>query len=113
MILANPTYGDDIWERVEEWKPTDLSAFVGVYASDEAESVLRVAIENGKLAIRRRPNSSFALTPTYTDGFQCSFGSVLFLRDAGNKIVGLRFSDPRVWSLRFTREEHGDIAAPQ
>jgi len=97
-------YGDDVWERVEPWTPANQSAFVGVYASDEAETVLRVVVENGNLAIHRRPNSSFTLKPTYTDAFECSLGNVRFLRDATGKIAALSLSGPRVWDLRFTRD---------
>jgi hypothetical protein len=82
--------------------PANLSEFVGYYSSAEAECVLEVVIENGVLAIHRRPNSSFALKPTYADAFSCGVGNVRFLRDASRKIVALSLSSPRVWDLRFT-----------
>ena len=113
MIVSNPVYGEDVWERVEPWKPAKLSAFAGVYASSEAETVLRVVIENGDLAIHRRPNSSFVLTPTCTDAFHCSLGSVRFVRDATGKVIALSVSGSRVWDLRFARDESGNVAAPQ
>ena len=98
MIISDPVYGDDVWECIEQSIPANLSEFVGVYSSEEAESVLRVVIENGNLAIHRRPNSSFALKPTYADAFHCSLGNVHFLRDATQKIVALSLSGPRVWT---------------
>lgn len=113
MILANPVFGDEVWERVEPWVPTDLGPFVGVYASGEAETVLRIVIENGRLALHRRPNSSLALTPVYADAFECPLGSVRFLRDASRKIVGLSFSGPRIWDLRFIRDDAANPGAPQ
>jgi CubicO group peptidase (beta-lactamase class C family) len=111
MMLLNPTYGEDVWERVEPWTPSSLSAFAGVYASDEAETTLRVVVENGKLVIHRRPDASFALQPTYTDAFACSLGSVRFLRDATGKVVALSLGGQRVWDLRFAREDSGVTAA--
>jgi hypothetical protein len=111
MIISDPVYGDDVWELVEHSIATNLSEFVGVYASEEAESVLRVVVENGNLAIHRRPISSFALKPTYADAFYCSLGNVRFVRDATQKIVALSLSGPRVWDLRFTRDDSGNPAA--
>jgi CubicO group peptidase (beta-lactamase class C family) len=104
MFLTDSVYGDDVWERVEPWTPADLNAFAGVYASDEAETALRVAVESGKLVMHRRPDASFTLEPTYTDAFESPLGSVHFLRDASGKIAGLSLSDSRVWDLRFTRQ---------
>jgi hypothetical protein len=75
---------------------------VGHYSSAEAECVLEVVIENGGLAIHRRPNSSFVLKPTYADAFSFAAGNVRFLRDASQKIVALSLSSSRVWDLRFT-----------
>jgi CubicO group peptidase (beta-lactamase class C family) len=102
MIISDPVYGDDVWERVELSTPANLSEFVGSYSSSEAECVLQVVLENGSLAIHRRPNSSFALKPTYADAFSFGIGNVRFLRDASHKITALSLSSPRVWDLRFT-----------
>ncbi len=110
MIISDPVYGDDVWERVEPSIPTNLSEFVGVYSSGEAECVLRVVIENGGLAIHSRPNSSFALKPSYADAFSFGVGNVRFLRDASQKIVALSLSSPRVWDLRFTRDDPGNTS---
>jgi CubicO group peptidase (beta-lactamase class C family) len=108
MMVFNPTYGEDVWERVEPWTPADLSAFAGVYASDEAETVLRVVFENGNLVIHRRPDTSLALKPADHDGFESPLGSVHFLRDARGKVVALSLGTGRVWDLRFTREDSGN-----
>jgi hypothetical protein len=103
MFLSNSVYGEDVWERVEHWQPIDLASFVGVYSSDEAETVLRVVLENGKLMIRRRPADSFPLKPTTIDSFHCSLGSVRFLRDPSGTITAFSLGGSRVWALRFTR----------
>ena len=111
MFLPAPVYGEDVWERVEAWTPANLTAFAGVYASDEAETVLRVVLENGKLAIHRRPDASFPLDPTYADGFDSSLGSVHFVRDAAGKVIALSLGSSRVWDLRFTRQSPDTAAA--
>jgi CubicO group peptidase (beta-lactamase class C family) len=106
MFSPNPVYGEDVWERVEQWHPSDPASFLGVYSSDEAETVLRVVLENGKLVIRRRPNASFTLKPTAIDSFQCPLGSVRFLRDPAGNITALSLAGSRVWDLRFARVQH-------
>jgi hypothetical protein len=111
MFLPNPVYGEDVWERVEQFTPANLSAFAGVYASDEAETALRVVLENGNLVIHRRPDASFTLKPTYADAFDSPLGSVHFLRDATGKIVALSLAGSRVWDLRFTRQNSDTAAA--
>ena len=112
MFLPNPVYGDDVWERVEPWTPADLGAFTGVYASDEAETVLRVVVENGKLVMHRRPDASFTLEPTYADAFASPLDDVRFLRDTTGKIVALSLASGRVWDLRFTRQNPDTPAVP-
>jgi CubicO group peptidase (beta-lactamase class C family) len=108
MIMTNSVYGDDVWDRVQAWTPSptakDLSAFVGTYASDEAETVLRVALEDGKLIIHRRPDASFTLKPTYEDAFGSDLAPVHFERNAAGKVIALTLGDSRVWELRLTRE---------
>lgn len=104
MFLPNPVYDEDVWERVEPWTPANLGVFAGVYTSYEAETVLHVVLDNGKLVMHRRPDASFTLEPTYADAFQSSLGSVHFLRDAAGKVVALSLAGSRVWDLRFTRQ---------
>jgi len=103
MLVANHDYGEDVWERVEPWKPATLSEFVGVYSSQEAETVLRVAIKDEKLVILRHPDSEFPMLPTYTDAFTSKLGSVQFSRSADGKIRGFDLGTSRVWNLHFTR----------
>jgi CubicO group peptidase (beta-lactamase class C family) len=61
---------------VAAWQPTpeQLAGFVGEYTSDEIETTLRAAVENGRLVIHRRPNEVIPLAPSGTDAFTSSFG---------------------------------------
>jgi hypothetical protein len=95
------------YEKVDAWSPTakDLAAFTGEYTSDEAEVTLTVAPENGKLMLRRRPDTTIPLIPTYRDGFMATgLGSVRFLRDGTGKVTELSVGEARVWDLRFRRK---------
>ena len=94
------------FDRVEPANPTaaDLAAFTGEYASDEAEMVLRVAVEDGKLVIHRRPDTKIALTPTFADAFRSELGGIRFLRGPRGIVTEMSVSQDRVWDLRFARD---------
>jgi CubicO group peptidase (beta-lactamase class C family) len=82
------------------WQPTpdQLASFAGTYTSDEIETTLRVAVEDGKLVIHRRPADTITLTPTGTDAF--SAGGGMTVRFLPNE---LSLHEQRVWDLRFQR----------
>jgi CubicO group peptidase (beta-lactamase class C family) len=101
------TEGDEVvWEKVERWTPSapDLQSFAGEYASDEAGVTLTIAVENGGLVVRRRPDTRILLAPTYKNGFNApGLGSVRFLSDDAGRIAELSVGESRVWDLRFHR----------
>jgi len=82
------------------WQPTpeQLASFAGDYTSDEIETTLRVAVENGRLVIHRRPDDMIALTPSGADAFSSSIGMVRFVDGQMSVHQG------RVWDLRFRRQ---------
>jgi CubicO group peptidase (beta-lactamase class C family) len=82
----------------------DLAAFVGTYASDEVETQLIAAVENGALVLRRRPDSLITLRPHSRDRFEAGagLGYVTFHRENG-RVVALGITQDRVWDLRFTK----------
>lgn len=94
-----------VFDRVEPARPTaaDLAGYAGAYTSDEAELTLRVAVEDGKLVIHRRPDTKIALTATFADGFTGELGGVRFLRGAKGVVTEMSVSVDRVWDLRFSR----------
>ena len=84
---------------IEPWKPTaeQLASYAGDYTSDEIETTLRVAVEDGRLVIHRRPADVIPLTPISTNTFNSSLGTVKFLGQE------LSVHESRVWDLRFKR----------
>ncbi len=80
-----------------------LAEFVGAYWSDEAEVNFTVAVENGALVLKRRPDATIALIAVGPDTFRGSIGIVSFRRDATGKINSLSVKQDRVWDLRFQR----------
>jgi len=96
-----------IYERVPKAAPTaaERQQLTGVYTSDEAETTLAVAVEGDALVIKRRPDTTFALTPLYADAFRAGqLGTVIFRRDAGGRVTALSVVEDRVWDLRFAKQ---------
>ena len=96
----------EFYERVERATPTaqELQAYAGAYASDEAETVLTAVVEKGQLILKRRPDTSIALTPLYADAFSGPrIGTIIFRRDSTGRVNALSVVQDRVWDLRFSR----------
>ena len=107
LRVSNPNGTVDLFERVEPVTPSpgDLLELAGVYSSDEAETVLDVAVNGSTLVVKRRPNTTVALRPIYKDAFSGpGVGLVRFRRDAAGKVVALSVVIDRVWDLRFERK---------
>jgi hypothetical protein len=82
---------------------SQLDALSGNYWSDEAETMLIAAVDQGGLALRRRPDQVITLTAIGPDKFRGSIGTVTFLRNASGVVEGLSVNQDRVWDLRFTK----------
>jgi CubicO group peptidase (beta-lactamase class C family) len=96
----------DAYERVSPATPgpDQLKELAGTYASDEAETVLTVAVNGDALVVKRRPDSILKLTPRYADAFEApQLGMVIFRREDG-RVTGLSVSQDRVWDLRFVKQ---------
>jgi hypothetical protein len=78
----------------------------GTYISDEAETTLKAVLENHALVLKRRPDTTIALTPVYPDAFAADhgLGTVVFRRDASGRVSGLSVLQDRVWDMRFQRK---------
>jgi hypothetical protein len=87
--------------------PTEeqLRAYAGRYRSDEAETELVAAIDNGQLVLRRRPDTVFRLTPAWADAFASQAGTVQFRRGTDGRVHELSLSGARMYDLRFRRVE--------
>jgi CubicO group peptidase (beta-lactamase class C family) len=100
--------GIEEFGRVAPAKPTpqQLETYAGAYVSDEAETELRAVVENGRLVLKRRPDTTIALTPSYNDAFSAGgLGTVFFRRDNSGGVTALSVSQDRVWDLRFDRRK--------
>ena len=87
--------------------PNQLAAYAGSYSSDEAEVIYTIVVEGDRLALKRRPDSTFRLTPTGEDAFDAGFARIRFIRNAGGQITELSARTGRVFDLRFRRMGSG------
>jgi len=97
----------ETFERVGRAAPSteQLQAYVGTYESDEAETVLTVAVEKGHLVLKRRPATTIALSPLYADAFSgARIGTLIFRRDTAGRVTAFSVVQERVWDLRFTKK---------
>jgi CubicO group peptidase (beta-lactamase class C family) len=81
-----------------------LNALAGNYWSEEAETMLTAAVENGGLVLKRRPDAVIKLTAIGPDKFRGSIGTVTFVRNGAGSVDGLSVNQDRVWDLRFSRK---------
>lgn len=95
-----------VFNRVERVTPAlgELTTLAGRYVSDEIETTFDLVVDDGRLVLRRRPDTSMALTPVYADAFTSPLGWIVFHRDASRRVTGLSVSQDRVWDLRFVRQ---------
>jgi CubicO group peptidase (beta-lactamase class C family) len=81
-----------------------LTTLAGSYWSEEAETMLIAAVDQGALVLKRRPDSVIKLTAIGPDKFRGSIGAVTFMRSASGAVDSLSVSQDRVWDLRFARK---------
>ena len=81
-----------------------LKAFAGTYWSDEAETTLTAAVDQGVLVLKRRPETVIKMIAIAPDIFRGSIGTVTFRRNPSGTIDALSINQDRVWDLRFTKQ---------
>ena len=99
-------YTDQRYEPVESFDPaTDLGQYEGTYHSDDAETTLRVQVQDGSLTVWQRPNLTRTLEPIYVDAFDAGPWTLRFRRDGRGRVNELSLSVGRVYDMRFGRVE--------
>ena len=66
-----------------------LADYAGTYASEELDVQLTVAVQDGRLVLRRREAEDAPLRPVYEDDFTSPIGSLHFSRDGTGRVTGL------------------------
>jgi CubicO group peptidase (beta-lactamase class C family) len=84
---------------------TDVRSYAGRYVSDEAETILTVALDGQDLVIKRRPDTTLRMRAVAKDVFAVpSLGEVTFRRGSSGQVTELSIKLDRVWDLRFQRQ---------
>jgi CubicO group peptidase (beta-lactamase class C family) len=83
---------------------SDVRSYAGRYTSDEAETILTVALDGGNLVIKRRPDTTLRMRAVEKDVFAVpTLGEVTFRRGPDGHVTELSVKLDRVWDLRFHR----------
>jgi len=95
----------DIYERVEEFKPSaeQLSSYAGNYVSAEIDPVYRIVVEKGGIVLQRLKSKPEKLRPTITDRFEGGMGDIQFVRDGSGKVTGFRLNSGRIRNFEFRK----------
>lgn len=81
-----------------------LEEYAGRYSSADAETEIAIDVEQGRLVLRQRPDTTIQLTPLYADAFDAgSLGTVIYHRDGAGRPVELSVVQDRVWNMPFQR----------
>jgi CubicO group peptidase (beta-lactamase class C family) len=92
-----------LFEAMPEFRPTaeQLSAYAGIYRSDEIESVYRIEIEDGGLTLKRLKVKPDRLQPAIADYFRGVIGSVHFVRNSEGQVSGFVLNAGRIRDFHF------------
>jgi CubicO group peptidase (beta-lactamase class C family) len=90
--------------RATDYKALNPEHYTGRFESRDAETVITIREEEGKLVAHRRPSDTFELVPVYEDTFLArGFGLVRFNRTGEGRPASFTYSSGRVYDLRFNR----------
>jgi len=82
----------------------DLAEYPGAYASKELDATCKISVENGSLILRNNWNPPLKLVPLVRDEFESGdLGTLVFRRDANDRIVALSVFDYRIRNLIFEK----------
>lgn len=82
-----------------------LATYAGTYYSEELDVRYTLAVRDSVLTVEFRKIDDAPMTMVFPDGFLSSFGAtIIFTRDARQRITGFTLTDGRVRGVRFDRE---------
>lgn len=80
-----------------------LAALTGLYVNDEAPARIAVAVEGGRLVLKRGVDPAVPLTPAQADVFVGPAGVIRFERDEARAVDAFHLNNGRVRDLVFRR----------
>jgi len=111
MHMINIHKPEAVYVKMAEATAPKLEEYTGAYTSEEVGVTYRMVVENGKLAAKLLPSTTFELDPTYADGFTAGGTLLHFTRDAKGRVDGVDLKSDvspgdgsaRVERVHFTR----------
>jgi len=111
MHMINIHKPEAVYVKMAEATAPKLEEYTGAYTSEEVGVTYRMVVENGKLAAKLPPSTTFELDPTYADGFTAGGTLLHFTRDAKGRVDGVDLKSDvspgdgsaRVERVHFTR----------
>jgi hypothetical protein len=91
--------------RIEELhlEDADLTAYAGGYKSAELDATYKLSVEKGSLMLRNDWNPPVKLEPVVRDEFDGALGTLVFHRDANDRVSGLSVFAGNVRNVRFEK----------
>jgi CubicO group peptidase (beta-lactamase class C family) len=81
-----------------------LAPYAGSYRSAELDATYKLSVENGSLTLRANWNAPLKLNPLIRDEFENrALGTLVFHRDANDRITGLSVFAGRIRNVTFER----------
>ena len=106
VIVIREGYSEEVLRPVNwaEEGSIDLADYTGTFESRDAETVIKLTVDDGELIAHRRPADTFELEPLYEDTFTASgFGLIRFFRNEQGNVIRFAYSSGRVYNMNFSR----------
>ena len=102
---SNPPMTYDL-VKADVANPDQFADYIGNYYSDEIDSIYRIAVQDGKLALLRKKFPPMTLQPVFGDAFNSSslIGTIRFTRDQQQRVTGFTTNGGRVRNFQFVRQ---------
>jgi hypothetical protein len=96
----------ETFDKVEtpSLSPEQLEAYTGVYSSPELGVSYEVITQDGQLSLKRRKYGATPLKPITGDAFNSGYMTLVFYRNGGSEIEGVRLYSGRVLGLRYIKQ---------
>jgi CubicO group peptidase (beta-lactamase class C family) len=93
------------YRPIEEQKPTEaeLAAYAGTYWSDETEYRYTFVLSGAQLQMKTLKRPPQMIQPVAKDLFNWGYYRIRFVRDAQDRVTGMKINSPRTSNLAYTK----------
>jgi hypothetical protein len=105
-VIQRWTTGGDTTQLIPVEAPlpdTSIGDYVGRFYSEEADATVQMLKDEKGFVMFTKPNTRFAMTPIYRDGFSGPGAYVKFTRGRDGKVDGFLVTSGRARNIRFDK----------